>query len=139
MSEQDINPVYVDGEPVCSEKCSLFAGKKIYGEWENVVRWCKVQNGCSRFSDENPYPCIPALRRDRDRLLEQVHAAEITMRWDAEHRERLRARKDDPDRVGRAAKALRGLTRLLVAPDYEGDVYKDFAKVILAAADAEEG
>jgi len=54
-----INPKYVDGEPVCSENCPAWKREAapVYGE------------GCTiSWAGRAGSLCIPALRRDRDKL-----------------------------------------------------------------------
>lgn len=62
---EDINPVYIDDEPVCS-------GEKFC---PRCMRDCKVEfnpdnhNGLRSVPIREGEVCIPGLRRDRDKLL----------------------------------------------------------------------
>jgi len=77
MSE--INPKYVDGEPVCNpDECGQ------YGYNSDVGSYCKMNEWCF----EN-CPCIPALRRDRDQAGQEKESLEAELdaaRGEIEHK-----------------------------------------------------
>jgi len=53
-----INPKIVDGEPVCSfEDCVSYC---------QIGAWCTVLDNLIPTHMNNPVPCIPALRQQRD-------------------------------------------------------------------------
>ena len=137
--QKDINPVYVDGEPMCGgEQCLAFQrgstcdvctcyGK---GSWDGTM--CVDANALD--------DCVPALRRDRDLALKDVRDLEeddvvVHLCAAEEEIERLRTRKDDPACVERVAKALRNWSEAYTEP---GEWYTRLACNVLAAADAEE-
>ena len=67
MSE--INPKYVDGEPVCNpDECGQ------YGYNSDVGSYCKILD--NEWCFEN-CPCIPALRRDRDMAEAELERAGV--------------------------------------------------------------
>jgi hypothetical protein len=157
---KDINPVYVDGEPFCSRSECL--------QWRPASRYDHPDYAAETCGDYGWHPvnssdaCIPALRRDRDLLQEQVRTKDLEINelkfaygsLEASWKEgtrllatRFAARRDYPARVERAAKAVEQCVREAIrleehaenmdAQDWQ-DLYFGEAAKILAAADAEE-
>jgi hypothetical protein len=76
MSGLNINPYYVHDEPVCSGSACEYLKKVPGTRYEDDPRDLRECTASStpRLCREG-IPCIPALRRDRDQLREQLKAA----------------------------------------------------------------
>jgi hypothetical protein len=70
MQMTDIKPRYVEGEPVCSGEECLCYTEALRWKFENPSYFCAKDESYYMLKDN--IPCIPALRRDRDKWKENA-------------------------------------------------------------------